>query len=94
MTAYLTDAKAKLGDAAVSNRSYPYYYRVLNTTVEEWKEPEGTTVASGNLAFTTKLVNTHNINALPDSLAAQLKQIIDRKLWEYNLNKGIVTPKP
>lgn len=94
LTTYLNEAKAKLNNEAVSNRAYPLYYRVLSSTVEEWKEPENQSFATGAEGFTTKLIATHNINALPDNVAAQLKTILDLKLWKYNLYRGIVTAKP
>lgn len=93
LTAYLNDTKTKLGNIAIVNRAYPNYYNLDGSNVLEYHAPEGGHF-SGGLFYTSRLVATHAQNALPDSLASTLKMILERKLYEYNLNKGVVTPKP
>lgn len=93
LTDYLNDAKTKLGNLAVVNRAYPNYYNLDGSNVLEYHAPDGGHF-SGSVFYTSRLVATHAQNALPDSLASTLKLILDRKLHEYNLNKGVVTAKP
>lgn len=86
LTFYINNAKAKLGNAAVVHRTGNTTYRVKNTTVEEWFAPTvqslplGTQLDEATYYNQQKLKTTHNINAVPDTVAEDLKLWIDLKL--------------
>lgn len=93
LSSYITDTRNKLGNVAVVNRAYPSYYNLDGSNVKEYYSPDGGHF-DGGVFYITRLIATHPQNALPESIASTLKLSLDRKIWEYNLNKGIVTPKP
>lgn len=93
LTNYLNDAKAKLGNEAVQNRAYPSYLNVGATSVTEYLQQDGG-ILEGNTFMITKTIGTYPFNNVPDSVANQLKAILDYKIYKANLNKGISTPKP
>lgn len=93
MTVYLNTARATLGNELGMQRSYPTYYQIQATTIVEYYQPDGG-ILEGHTFMITKTIGSYPFNNVPDSVAASIKAVLDRKLWEYNLNRGLVTSKP
>lgn len=47
-----------------------------------------------DMGLEPKLIGAYPFSNVPDAVSTALKLLLDRKLWEYNLNRGIVTANP